>query len=75
MHLMFPTRSTASCGPAGMLAGAAPRVATSRLRGIIPKPGRLLSLKEIDAIIEAGATVRFRRKKCSGWIRISFCVI
>jgi antitoxin PrlF len=40
-----------------------PKISTSRLKGIIPKPARSVSLEEIDAAIEAGATERFRRKK------------
>jgi antitoxin PrlF len=40
-----------------------PKIPTSRLKGIIPKPARPVSLDQIDAAIEAGATQRFRRKK------------
>jgi antitoxin PrlF len=40
-----------------------PKIPTSRLKGIIPKPARPVSLNEIDAAIEAGATQRFRQKK------------
>jgi len=40
-----------------------PKISTSRLKGIVPKPARAVSLEEIDAAIEAGATERFRRKK------------
>jgi antitoxin PrlF len=40
-----------------------PKISTSRLKGIIPKPTRSVSLEEIDAALEVGATERFRRKK------------
>ena len=40
-----------------------PKISTSRLKGIIPKPARTVSLREIDAAIETGVTERFRRKK------------
>jgi hypothetical protein len=40
-----------------------PKIPTSRLKGIIPKPARPVSLEEIDAAIEAGATQKFRQKK------------
>lgn len=40
-----------------------PKIPTSRLRGVIPRPARPVSLEEIDAAIVAGATQRFRRKK------------
>jgi len=40
-----------------------PKIPTSRLKGIIPKPPRPVSLDEIDTAIEAGATQRFKRKK------------
>jgi antitoxin PrlF len=40
-----------------------PKISTSRLKGIIPKPSRPVSLEDIDAVIEAGVTERFRRKK------------
>jgi len=40
-----------------------PKIPTSQLKGIIPKPARPVSLEEIDAAIDAGATHRFRRKK------------
>jgi antitoxin PrlF len=40
-----------------------PKVPTSRLKGIIPKPGRPVSLEDIDTAVEAGATHRFRRKR------------
>jgi AbrB family looped-hinge helix DNA binding protein len=40
-----------------------PRIPTSRLKGMIPKPAKPASLQEIDRAIEDGATQRFRRKK------------
>jgi AbrB family looped-hinge helix DNA binding protein len=40
-----------------------PKIPTSRLKAMIPKPTRPVSLEEIDAAIEAGVTERFRRKK------------
>jgi antitoxin PrlF len=40
-----------------------PKIPTSRLKGIIPKPAKPVSLEEIDAAVEAGATHRFRQKK------------
>jgi antitoxin PrlF len=40
-----------------------PKISTSRLKGIIPKPARSVPLEEIDEAIEEGATERFRRKK------------
>jgi len=40
-----------------------PKIPVSRLRGIVPKLDRPVSLEDIDAAIEAGATERFRRKK------------
>jgi antitoxin PrlF len=40
-----------------------PKISTTRLKGIIPRPARSVSLGEIDAAIEAGATERYRRKK------------
>ena len=40
-----------------------PKIPTSRLKGVIPKPARPASLEEIDAAIEAGATKRFRQRK------------
>lgn len=40
-----------------------PKISTSRLKGMIPKPARPVSLEEIDVAIETGATERFRRKK------------
>jgi antitoxin PrlF len=40
-----------------------PKIPTSRLKGIVPKPAKPVSLEEIDAAIEQGATERFRRKR------------
>jgi antitoxin PrlF len=40
-----------------------PKIATSRLKGMIPKPARPASLEEIDMAIEAGATERFKKRK------------
>ena len=40
-----------------------PQIPTSRLKGIIPKTAKPVSLEGIDAAIEAGATQRFRQKK------------
>jgi AbrB family looped-hinge helix DNA binding protein len=39
-----------------------PKIPTVRLKGILPKPAKPLSLEEIDRAIESGATRRFRRK-------------
>jgi antitoxin PrlF len=40
-----------------------PKIPTSRLKGILPKPAEPVSLEEFDRAIESGATQRFRRKK------------
>jgi AbrB family looped-hinge helix DNA binding protein len=40
-----------------------PKISTSRLRGMIPKPANSVSLEEIDHAIEEGATQRFRPEK------------
>ena len=40
-----------------------PKISTTRLKGMLPKPAKSLSLAEIDRAIEAGATERFRPKK------------
>ncbi|MGD1062811.1 MAG: AbrB/MazE/SpoVT family DNA-binding domain-containing protein [Terracidiphilus sp.] len=40
-----------------------PKIPTARLKGMLPKPAKSLSLAEIDRAIEAGATERFRPKK------------
>jgi antitoxin PrlF len=37
-----------------------PRIPTSALKGSVPKPSRPVSVDEVDAAIEAGATKRFR---------------
>jgi AbrB family looped-hinge helix DNA binding protein len=38
-----------------------PRIPTSTLIGSVPNLGRAISIEEMDAAIEAGATERFRR--------------
>jgi len=40
-----------------------PRIPTARLKGILPKPAKPVTLEEMDRAVEAGATQRFRRKK------------
>ncbi len=40
-----------------------PKIPTSKLKGMIPKPEGAVSLEQMDAAIEAGATERFRRRK------------
>lgn len=40
-----------------------PKIPTARLKGIIPKPAKPVSLEEINRAIESGAAQRFRRKK------------
>ncbi len=40
-----------------------PKIPTSELKGMIPKPPKAVSLKQIDAAIETGATEGFRRPK------------
>jgi antitoxin PrlF len=40
-----------------------PKIPTARLKGMIAKPAKPISLAEIDRAIESGATQRFRRKK------------
>ena len=40
-----------------------PKISTSRLKGMIPKPAKSVSLEEIDRAIAEGATERFRRRK------------
>jgi len=40
-----------------------PKISTSRLKGMIPKPAKSVSLEEIDRAIEEGATQRFRPEK------------
>jgi AbrB family looped-hinge helix DNA binding protein len=40
-----------------------PKISTTRLKGMIPKPTQPVSLEEIDRAIAEGATERFRRRK------------
>ena len=40
-----------------------PKIPTSKLKGMIPKPSKAISLEQRNAAIEAGATERFRRPK------------
>jgi len=40
-----------------------PKIPTARLKGILPKPAKPVTLEEMDRAVEAGATQRFRRKK------------
>ena len=40
-----------------------PRIPTSALKGMIPKPSKAVSLEEMEAAIETGATERFRRPR------------
>jgi AbrB family looped-hinge helix DNA binding protein len=40
-----------------------PKIPTARLKGILPKPARPVTIEELDRAVEAGATQRFRRKK------------
>jgi antitoxin PrlF len=40
-----------------------PKVATARLKGMIPKPAQPVTLEEMDRAIEEGATERFRPGK------------
>lgn len=40
-----------------------PKIPTSQLKGMIPKPAKGVSLEQMDAAIEAGATERFRQRK------------
>jgi antitoxin PrlF len=40
-----------------------PRIATARLKGMIPKPAQPVSLEEMDRAIQEGATERFRPGK------------
>ena len=37
-----------------------PKIPTARLKGMIPKLDKSVSLEEMDSAIEAGATQRFR---------------
>ena len=40
-----------------------PKISTARLKGMIPRPARPVSLEEMDRAIAKGATERFRRRK------------
>lgn len=40
-----------------------PKIPIARLKGMIPKPSKPVSLQEIDRAVESGATERFRCKK------------
>jgi AbrB family looped-hinge helix DNA binding protein len=40
-----------------------PKIPTSKLKGMIPRPAKAVSLEQMAAAIEAGATERFRRRK------------
>ncbi len=40
-----------------------PKIPTSQLKGMIPKPPKAVPLAQMKAAIEAGATERFRRPK------------
>jgi AbrB family looped-hinge helix DNA binding protein len=40
-----------------------PRVSTTRLKGMIPRPDQPVPLEEMDRAIAEGATERFRRRK------------
>jgi len=40
-----------------------PRISSTRLKGMIPKPAHSVSLEEVDRAIAEGATERFRRRK------------
>jgi AbrB family looped-hinge helix DNA binding protein len=40
-----------------------PKIATARLKGMIPKPAQPVSLEEMDRAIQEGATERFRPGK------------
>jgi antitoxin PrlF len=40
-----------------------PKIATSRLKGMIPRPAQSVSLEEMDRAIQEGAMERFRRRK------------
>jgi len=40
-----------------------PKIPTVRLKGMIPKPAKPVSLEEVDRAIAKGATERFRRRK------------
>jgi AbrB family looped-hinge helix DNA binding protein len=38
-----------------------PKIPTARLKGMIPRPDKPVSLEELDRAIQQGATERFRR--------------
>jgi len=59
LHLKPGDRFKSFFHPDGVI--ILPKIPTSRLKGIIPKPARPVSLDEIDAAIEAGATQRGKR--------------
>lgn len=40
-----------------------PKISTARLKGIIPRPAKPVSVEKIGRAIEEGATQRFRLKK------------
>ena len=40
-----------------------PKVSTVRLKGIVPKPAKPVSLEQMNEAIRVGATERFRRKR------------
>ena len=40
-----------------------PKISTARLKGMIPKPAKPVSLEEMDRAIQEGATERFRPGK------------
>ena len=40
-----------------------PKISTARLKGMIPKPAKPVSLEEMDRAIAKGATERFGRRK------------
>lgn len=61
LHLKAGDRFKFFFHPDGVL--ILPRIPTARLKGVIPKPARPVSLNEIEAAIEAGATGRFRKRK------------
>jgi hypothetical protein len=38
-----------------------PKIRTSKLKGSVPKPSRVISVEEMNTAIEAGAAESFRR--------------
>ena len=40
-----------------------PKIPTIKLKGMIPKRAKAVSLEDMDRAVEAGATERFRRRK------------